>query len=135
MIRAKGMETGETDEERIGELYTYNYAGWLMESRIPVRVEDGKALYRLTRYRYDKAGNRTEEKRYNDYQTVESAAGTVLTIRYEYDKDDRLVKVADSTGLCWSMAMTVRTGGCPRAGRSATLPARHSVTAMMRQDA
>ena len=66
------METGETDEERIGELYTYNYAGWLMESRIPVRVEDGKAFYRLTRYRYDKAGNKTEEKRYNDYQTAES---------------------------------------------------------------
>ena len=98
MIRAKGMETGETDEERIGELYTYNYAGWLMESRIPVRAEGGEALYRLTRYRYDKAGNRTEEKRYNDYQTAESAAGTVLTIRYEYDKDDRLVKVTDSTG-------------------------------------
>ena len=92
------METGETDEERIGELYTYNYAGWLMESRIPVRVEDGKALYRLTRYRYDKAGNKTEEKRYNDYQTKESAAGTVLTIRYEYDADDRLIKVTDSTG-------------------------------------
>ena len=98
VIGAKGMETGETDEERIGELYTYNYAGWLMESRIPVRVEDGKALYRLIRYRYDKAGNRTEEKRYNDYQTKESAAGTVLTIRYEYDKDDRLIKVTDSTG-------------------------------------
>ncbi len=98
MIRAKGMENGETDEERIGELYTYNYAGWLMESRIPVRVEDGKALYRLTRYRYDKVGNRTEEKRYNDYQTKESAAGIVLTIRYEYDKDDRLIKVTDSTG-------------------------------------
>ena len=58
MIGAKGMETGETDEERIGELYTYNYAGWLMESRIPVRVEDGKALYRLIRYRYDKAETR-----------------------------------------------------------------------------
>ena len=98
VIGAKGMETGETDEERIGELYTYNYAGWLMESRIPVRVEDGKALYRLTRYRYDKVGNRTEEKRYNDYQTKESAAGTVLIIRYEYDKDDRLIKVTDSTG-------------------------------------
>ena len=69
-----------------------------MESRIPVRAEGGEALYRLTRYRYDKAGNRTEEKRYNDYQTAESAAGTVLTIRYEYDKDDRLVKVTDSTG-------------------------------------
>ena len=98
MIGAKGMETGETDEERFGELYTYNYAGWLMESRIPVRVEDGKALYRLIRYWYDKAGNRTEEKRYNDYQTKDSAGGAVLTIRYEYDKDDRLIKVTDSTG-------------------------------------
>ena len=98
VIGAKGMETRETDEERIGELYTYNYVGWLMESRIPVRVEDGKALYRLTRYWYDKVGNRTEEKRYNDYQTKESAAGTVLAIRYEYDKDDRLIKVTDSTG-------------------------------------
>ncbi len=98
MIDARGMETGETDEERIGSLYAYNYAGWLIESRIPVKLEEGKAFYQVVRFRYDKAGNRTEEKHYLDYQTRESLSGAVRTIHYEYDREDRITRVSDSTG-------------------------------------
>ena len=46
IIRADWMRTGETDEERTGELYQYNRLGWLMESRIPVSMQDKEALYR-----------------------------------------------------------------------------------------
>ena len=75
----KGNGNRETDEEDAsGNSTPTTMRDGLWRARIPVRVEDGKALYRLTRYRYDKVGNRTEEKRYNDYQTKESAAGTVL---------------------------------------------------------
>ncbi len=72
MIDARGMETGETDEERIESFYAYNYAGWLIESRIPVKLEEGEAFYQVVPFRYDKAGNRTEEKYYLDYQTREA---------------------------------------------------------------
>ena len=97
-IDAKGMTTAERDEERISTLYSYNYVGWLMEKRVPVRVEEGQAFYRLERYTYDKAGNRIQEKRYLEEQSLTSAGGRVLTIDYTYDKDNRLVEVKDSTG-------------------------------------
>ena len=99
LIRADWMRTGETDEARTGELYAYNRLGWLMESRIPVSVQDdGEVLYRLTKYRYDKAGNRIQERRFCESQTRESESGIVHTIDYTYDADDRLVRVGDCTG-------------------------------------
>lgn len=99
LIRADWMRTGKTDEERTGELYAYNRLGWLMEARIPVSVrDDGEVLYRLTKYRYDKAGNRIQERRFCEGQTRESESGIVHTIDYTYDADDRLVRVGDCTG-------------------------------------
>ena len=99
LIRADWMRTGETDEARTGELYAYNRLGWLMEARIPVSVQDdGEVLYRLTKYRYDKAGNRIQERRFCESQTRESESGIVHTIDYTYDADDRLVRVGDCTG-------------------------------------
>ncbi len=97
-ISAKGMETGSTDEERVGALYAYNYVGWLTEKRIPVRMDKGEPLYELTRYEYDAAGNRTAEIRYLDYQRAEGADGAVHVIRYTYDRDDRPVLISDSDG-------------------------------------
>ena len=98
IIRADWMCTGETDEERTGELYAYNLPGWLMESRIPVSVRNGETLYRLTKYQYDGAGNRIRERRFCEYQTRESESGVVHTIDYAYDADDRLIRVSDCTG-------------------------------------
>ncbi len=99
LIDAVGYLAGDSDETRIGALYLYNQAGWLMEKREPVqKAEGGAVLYRLTEYRYDAAGNMVEERRYQDCQTVESAAGPVLSIFFAYDKDNRLVRVSDSTG-------------------------------------
>ena len=50
-ISADGYLAGDTDEARIGTLYAYNRAGWLLEEREPVsRLEDGSIQYRLTQY-------------------------------------------------------------------------------------
>ena len=92
------MATGSTDEERTGSLYTYNRLGWLMESRIPVSMQDNEIQYRLTKYKYDKAGNRIQERRFCEYQTKDSESGIVHTINYTYDADDRLIQVSDCTG-------------------------------------
>lgn len=98
IISAKGINTGSTDEERTGSLYTYNRLGWLMESRIPVSMQDNEIQYRLTKYKYDKAGNRIQERRFCEYQTKDSEGGIVHTINYTYDADDRLIQVSDCTG-------------------------------------
>ena len=101
IINADGYLLGETDEERPGELYRYNRMGWLTEVRKPVnRGEDGTVYYQLTRYRYDLAGNMTQEIRYRDAQTLEGEGGAIHTIRYAYDRDNRRVRVSDSTGAC-----------------------------------
>lgn len=63
---------GANEKLLIESLYAYNYAGWLIESRIPVKLEEGEAFYQVVPFRYDKAGNRTEEKYYLDYQTREA---------------------------------------------------------------
>src|SRR5699024_5389901 len=99
LIDAVGYLTGKTDAERIGSLYTYNYAGWLTEERKPCQYgADGQPQYQLTQYKYDVAGNCIEERRYLHFQTETSMSGPLHVIRFEYDKADRLVKVSDQTG-------------------------------------
>ncbi len=98
VIDARGMHTGETDEERIGEFSVYNCMGWLLEKRQPVTEENGQVYYRLIQYRYDKAGNRICERRFLDYQTKTSASGVVQTISCRYDADNRLIQVNDDAG-------------------------------------
>ncbi|OUP07850.1 hypothetical protein B5F35_13930, partial [Anaeromassilibacillus sp. An200] len=98
-ISADGYLAGETDEERIGTLYAYNRAGWLLEKREPVsRAEDGTVQYRLTQYTYDANGSRTEEKRFLSFQDAESARGSIHTLTFGYDKQNRLVRVSDGLG-------------------------------------
>ncbi len=99
-IDAKGMETGNNDAERIGTLYLYNKAGWLLEKRVPITYEEetGKVCYELTAYEYDILGNVIQEKKYQNPQTRESAVGKVLVLYKEYDKSSRLVRVSDSLG-------------------------------------
>ena len=94
----EGYASADTDEERIGTLYRYNAAGWLTEKREPVKQEEGRVSYRLTRYRYDLNGNMTKEIRYRGFQTEESADGAVHVLSFTYDKDSRRIRVSDSTG-------------------------------------
>ena len=109
LIDAAGYLAGDSDEVRVGTLYRYNGAGWLMEKREPVkRSEAGEIQYRLTAYRYDPAGNLVEECRYRDFQSEASAAGPVLSIFFTYDRADRLIQVSDSTGAAVEYAYNSR---------------------------
>ena len=51
--------------------------------------QDTEIRYCLTEYIYDSFGNRIKERRFNEYQTQESASGIVHTITYGYDKNNR----------------------------------------------
>lgn len=90
--------SAETDEERIGTLYTYNARGWLTGKREPVEEGEGVAGYRLTEYAYDQAGNLTGEERYLEVQTKDSKKGAVHSLYFTYDQDNRCTSVKDSTG-------------------------------------
>ncbi len=97
-IDGEGYASADNDGERIGTLYQYNAAGWLTEKREPVKREEGRGLYRLTRYRYDLVGNMTKEIRYRDFQTAESADGAMHVLSFAYDRDNRRIRVSDNTG-------------------------------------
>ncbi len=98
--------------ERLGisveNLYRYNYAGWCIEERIPVKEEAGTVYYRVRTFFYDARGNVTSEKRYLEYQTKEEAKGRILQINKKYDKLGRLVRVNDSTGAVVEYAYNAR---------------------------
>ena len=70
----------------------------MIEKREPVQVNDSDVLYRLTRYSYDRNGNIITEQRYCDFQTLESASGVVHTITFDYDRQNRQIRVSDCTG-------------------------------------
>ncbi|MFG6322965.1 MAG: hypothetical protein K1W41_16310, partial [Lachnospiraceae bacterium] len=99
-ITAKGCLTADSDDDRVGTVYTYDLAGNVTSVRIPTDIRDGSVRYRLTTYTYDKMARCTEEKRYLDYQDTESRRGRVHAIRYAYDAAGRLTGVGDSTGAC-----------------------------------
>ena len=86
-INAAGYRSAETDEERTGTLYRYTATGWLTEKREPVMEQDGEVRYRLTAYRYDPAGNMTQELRYLGFQKAEGAGGEVHILTFAYDRD------------------------------------------------
>lgn len=108
-IDAKGYLGAATDEERIGTLYCYDFLGMVTEVRKPLKVMEEGAAYQLTSYRYDSYGNCIEEKRYLDYQTIDSARGRVNCIHYSYDKANRLVHIHDSLGACMEYGYNCRS--------------------------
>lgn len=97
-IGATGFLSADTDDQRIGTLYRYNAVGWLIEKREPVQADSSDVQYRLTRYGYDRNGNIITEQRYCDFQTLESANGVVHTITFDYDRQNRQIRVSDCTG-------------------------------------
>ncbi|KNY27945.1 RHS repeat-associated core domain-containing protein [Pseudobacteroides cellulosolvens] len=93
-----GLLIKETDANKLETLYKYNDAGWLLEKRTAVEENAGKKLYSVTCYSYDRAGRRTEEKRSTQKVSEQETPAKWNTIRYEYDKNSRIVKIYDSTG-------------------------------------
>ena len=102
-IRGAEMDTGESDEERIGTLYTYNYAGRLMEKRTSLRREGKQTFYGLDHwgrivdlekadgsheyYGYDYAGNR-----------ILATDGKGHTTTWHYNRINRPAVMTDAEG-------------------------------------
>ncbi|MCX7749287.1 MAG: DUF6531 domain-containing protein, partial [Clostridia bacterium] len=93
-----GMVIRERDANKLDTLYKYNAAGWLLEKRTAVEEKAGKQIYGVTRYTYDKAGRRIEEKRSGEKVGGQGTPTKWNTICYAYDKNSRIIKISDSTG-------------------------------------
>ena len=93
-----GNVTEETDALGSVTYKSYDLQGRLREKREPVEEQEGRVLYCVTRYEYDRNGNCTAEHRGLD-QTVQGEEPIRWGhIRYTYDKLKRLIKVEDGSG-------------------------------------
>lgn len=113
-IDAKGYLSGLDDSTRYGTLYKYNLAGWLLEKRVPVKIEGGQVFYSIEKYEYDKIGRITSEFKSPQYVSAIGAPDIWNTIQYTYDKNGRVKTISDSTGAYMeysydSMGNTVST--------------------------
>lgn len=98
-IDAQGYLSGQNDNERYGIVNKYNLAGWLIEKREPLKEEDDNVIYyRVTKYRHDKTGRVVEEKVSKEYVTLISEPSKWNVINYRYDRNGRLISIADNTG-------------------------------------
>jgi len=95
-IDAKGYLSGSDDAARYGTLYKYNYLGWLMEERKPVKEESGTIYYRVTQYTYDMNGKIVEERKTPEYVTAEGEPANWHTIAYTYDGNGRVKTISDT---------------------------------------
>ena len=96
----KGNLTEETNALGEKTLYTYDTAG----RRTGMWEQAGEDSYRVTVYLYDGAGNVTEERRGRDAVRALERPVHFLSIRKEYDRENRLVRVEDGTGarVCYT---------------------------------
>ena len=101
-IDAKGYELGDTDEERIGTLYIYNLAGWMLEKREPVKIsrgagndspgnESGMDEGSRSEASSDK-GNRDETGKSRGSSDKVNREISYRLTTYEYDKNGNLTK-------------------------------------------
>ena len=78
--------------------YAYDAMGRMKEKAASGRRLLAFVYDRLTAYRYDPAGNMTQELRYLDFQKEEGASGAVHILTFAYDRDNRRIRVSDNTG-------------------------------------
>ena len=98
-MNAADYLSADTDEERTGTYYTYDYEGNVCSIRKTLRKEEnGRVCYSLVTFGYDVMGRCIFQKRYLDEQDRHSAKGRVNRISYAYDRGGRLCRVTDSTG-------------------------------------
>ena len=98
-MNAADYLSADTDDERTGTYYTYDYEGNVCSIRKALRKEEnGRVCYSLVTFGYDVMGRCIFQKRYLDEQDRHSAKGRVNRISYAYDRGGRLCRVTDSTG-------------------------------------
>lgn len=91
----------KTNAEGYSTYYTYDLAGRLTEMMEPAGKDDSDLYYRMTRYEYDRNGNRIKEIRYGGRYRQDGTlleAGTDLILTFGYDARNRLVRVEDGLG-------------------------------------
>ena len=88
------VETAGGGEKR----YRYNLLDWLIEERELLSRSETEECWSLVRYEYNYNGNRIGELRYTENQTLDSARGRILHLKFFYDKENRLIRKEDGHG-------------------------------------
>ena len=89
----------EIDNEGNASLFKYDLVNNLLEKRIPVeKDENGKLLYNVTSYEYDKNGNKIIEKHGTSKVYEDELCSSFNEIYFKYDAENRLVEVSDKYG-------------------------------------
>ncbi len=70
----------------------------LLEKREPLKEENGITYYRLTKLEYDLLGRVIKEFKSNDYVTLHEDAKVFNTVHYDYNNNNQIISVKDSTG-------------------------------------
>lgn len=97
-IDAKGYLNEIDDVIRYGIEKKYNLAGWLIEKKVPLKIENNTIYYQITRYSYNKNGKIIEEKISPEYVSNNSEPSAWNSIIYSYYKNGRVKTISDTVG-------------------------------------
>ncbi|TCO69142.1 RHS repeat-associated core domain-containing protein [Marinisporobacter balticus] len=97
-IDAKGYLYANNDAARYGIIFKYNQAGWLVEKRVPLKIETHQIYYNITLYVYDKVGNVIEEKTSQEYVLVDQYPEHYCITTYTYNKNNKIKTITNSVG-------------------------------------
>ncbi|MCT4597257.1 MAG: DUF6531 domain-containing protein, partial [Vallitalea sp.] len=86
------------DSEGYETHFKYNDAGWLLEKQEPIKKEKNIIYYRQTKYKYDLLGRVSREYKSKDYVVKDGNPKEYNIINYNYNKNNQVIKVTDSTG-------------------------------------
>jgi len=79
-------------------LSKFNYAGWLLEQRVPKQLESGEVRYSIKKYDYDIEGRIVKEYTTSEYVTETGTPSSWDVISYTYDKLGRVTNITDTGG-------------------------------------
>ncbi|WP_438435378.1 DUF6531 domain-containing protein [Gorillibacterium sp. sgz500922] len=97
-ITASTYQEGIADSDQIGTIYQYNKAGWLIETREPLRNLNSSILYKVSTFSYDKSGKVVEERQSPEEVNLTGQPGNWNVISYSYDRKGNMISIQDSTG-------------------------------------
>ena len=97
--RGRLMEIRDKTGAKLLAMFQYDIGGRRIEERIAVDgASQGRAMFRLTRWKYDENDNVMEKRMWLDPQDKTSTRGRIHIQRFTYDAQDRLIHVEDNKG-------------------------------------